>query len=172
MKASYKVLDFILFVLNQPPVESVFASEQRSFRWELRFTPHDCHLPQAQPPRVTAALAAGALQLLAGATLVLQAYTWRLRHTIAASFFPTQETRRLSHLQARLQRRHDRGDHLNRQPSTMATRGPRKPGQGTRALESLGPQAHDSCQLPYDLESLHISELQFPYLHNDQEWRQ
>ncbi|XP_021012628.1 osteoclast stimulatory transmembrane protein [Mus caroli] len=150
--ASYKVLDFILFVLNQPPVESVFASVQRSFRWELRFMPHDCHLPQAQPPRVTAALAAGALQLLAGATLVLQAYAWRLRHTIAASFFPAQEARRLSHLQARLQRRHNRSDHLNRQPGTMATRESRKPGQGTRTLESQGPQAHDSLGPPYDLE--------------------
>ncbi|GAB1287215.1 Osteoclast stimulatory transmembrane protein [Apodemus speciosus] len=142
--ASYKVLDFILFVLNQPPVESAFASVQRSFRWDLRFTPHDCHLPQARPPRVTAALAAGALQLLAGATLVLQAYAWRLRHAIAASFFPAQEARRLSHLQARLQRRHDRSDHLNRQAGTMGIQGPGKPGQGTRAPESQGPQAHDS----------------------------
>lgn len=147
MKASYKVLDFILFVLNQPPVESVFASVQRSFQWELRFTAHDCHLPQAQPPCVTAALTTGALQLLAGATLVLQAYAWRLRHAIAASFFPAQEARRLSHLQARLQRRHDRRDHLNRRPGTMGIRETRKPGQGTRTLESQGPQAHDSLSV-------------------------
>lgn len=143
LKASYKVLDFILFVLNQPPVESVFASVQRSFQWELRFTSHNCHLPQAQPPRVTAALAAGALQLLAGATLVLQAYAWRLRHAIAASFFPAQEARRLSHLQARLQRRHDRSDHPDRHVNTVGTRGPRKPGRGASALESQGSQAHD-----------------------------
>lgn len=148
----HKVLDFILFVLNQPPVESVFASVQRSFRWELRFTAHDCQLPQAQPPRITAALATGALQLLAGATLVLQAYAWRLRHAIAASFFPAQETRRLSYLQARLQRRHDRRNHLNRRPGTTGIPGTRTPGQGTRALESQGPQAHDSLRLPYDLK--------------------
>lgn len=141
--ASYKVLDFILFVLNQPPVESVFASVQRSFQWELRFTSHNCHLPQAQPPRVTAALAAGALQLLAGATLVLQTYAWRLRHAIAASFFPAQEARRLSHLQARLRRRHDQSDHPDRHANTVGTRRPRKPGQGTSALESQGSQAHD-----------------------------
>lgn len=141
MKASYSLLGFILFVLNQPPVESVFASTQRSFQWELYFMPHDCHLPQAQPPRVTAALAAGALQLLAGVTLVLQAYAWRLRHAIAASFFPAQEARRISHLQDRLQRRHDRSNRLDRQACTMGTWGPREPGLETRAPESQGPQS-------------------------------
>ncbi|EGV97669.1 Transmembrane protein C20orf123-like [Cricetulus griseus] len=139
--ASYSLLGFILFVLNQPPVESVFASTQRSFQWELYFMPHDCHLPQAQPPRVTAALAAGALQLLAGVTLVLQAYAWRLRHAIAASFFPAQEARRISHLQDRLQRRHDRSNRLDRQACTMGTWGPREPGLETRAPESQGPQS-------------------------------
>ncbi|XP_052579691.1 osteoclast stimulatory transmembrane protein [Peromyscus californicus insignis] len=139
--ASYKLLDFIHFVLNQPPVESVFASAQSSFQWELYSLPHDCHLPPAQPPRVTAALAAGALQLLAGATLVLQAYAWRLRHAIAASFFPAQEARRVSHLKDRLQRRHDRSDRLDRQACTMGTWEPREPVQEMRALESQGPQS-------------------------------
>lgn len=137
MKASYKVLDFILFVLNQPPVESTFASAQLSFQWELRFTSHDCHLPKAQPPRVTEALSAGALQLLAGATLVLQAYAWRLRHAIAASFFPAQEARRLCHLQGRLQRRYDRNENLDGQACTTDTWEARDPGQGTRALRSF-----------------------------------
>lgn len=141
LKASYKLLDFIHFVLNQPPVESVFASAQRSFQWELYSLPHDCHLPRAQPPRVTVALAAGALQLLAGATLVLQAYAWRLRHAIAASFFPAQEARRVSHLKDRLQRRHDRSDRLDRQACTMGTWEPREAVQGTRAPESQGPQS-------------------------------
>lgn len=115
LKASYNVLGFVLFVLNQPLVENVFASTQRSFQWELRFASQDCPLPQAQQPRVTEALAAGTLQLLAGATLVFQAYAWRLRHAIAASFFPAQEARRLSHLQGRLQRRHDRPNCPSRQ---------------------------------------------------------
>lgn len=141
MKASYTLLGFILFVLNQPPVESVFASAQHSFQWELYSMPHDCHLPQVQPPQVTAALTAGALQLLAGATLVLQAYARRLRHAIAASFFPAQEARRVSHLQGRLQRRHDRSNRLDRQACTMGTWEPREPGQGTRAPESQGPQS-------------------------------
>ncbi|XP_055451901.1 osteoclast stimulatory transmembrane protein [Psammomys obesus] len=132
--ASYKVLDFILFVLNQPPVESTFASAQRSFQWELRFTSQECLLPKAQPPRVREALGAGALQLLAGAALVLQAYAWRLRHAIAASFFPAQEARRLSHLQGRLQRRHDRNENLDRQAcigGDLGTQGCRSGGQGS-----------------------------------------
>ncbi|KAM7326859.1 osteoclast stimulatory transmembrane protein [Alexandromys fortis] len=142
--ASYKLLGFILFVLNQPPVESKFASAQRSFQWELYSIPHDCHLPQAQRPRVRAALTAGALQLLAGATLVLQAYAWRLRHAIAASFFPVQEARRVSHLQGRLQRRQDRSDHLDKQACAMGTWGPREPKQGTRTPESQGLKLLDS----------------------------
>uniref|UniRef100_A0A8C8T366 Osteoclast stimulatory transmembrane protein n=1 Tax=Peromyscus maniculatus bairdii TaxID=230844 RepID=A0A8C8T366_PERMB len=149
--ASYKLLDFIHFVLNQPPVESVFASAQRSFQWELYSLPHDCHLPRAQPPRVTVALAAGALQLLAGATLVLQAYAWRLRHAIAASFFPAQEARRVSHLKDRLQRRHDRSDRLDRQACTMGTWEPREAVQGTRAPESQGPQSLGPLWPPCDL---------------------
>ncbi|CAH6776770.1 Ocstamp [Phodopus roborovskii] len=139
--ASYTLLGFILFILNQPPVESMVASAQRSFQWELSSLPQDCHLPQAQPPRVTAALASGSLQLLAGTTLVLQTYAWRLRHAIAASFFPAQEARRVSHLQDRLQRRHDRINRLDRQACTIGTWGPKEPGQGTRAPESQGPQS-------------------------------
>lgn len=143
LKASYKLLDFILFILNQTPVESKFASAQRSFQWELYSMPHDCPLPQAQPPQVRAALTAGALQLLAGATLVLQAYAWRLRHAIAASFFPVQEARRVSHLQGRLQRRQDWNDHLDKQACATGTWGPREPRQGTRTPESQGLKSLD-----------------------------
>ncbi|KAL6091824.1 hypothetical protein STEG23_020139 [Scotinomys teguina] len=80
--ASYKLLGFIHFILNQPPVESVFASAQRSFQWELYSMPRDCHLPQAQPPRVTAALAAGTLQLLAELNREFTAEEYRMAKDI------------------------------------------------------------------------------------------
>ncbi|KAF3824964.1 hypothetical protein GH733_010298 [Mirounga leonina] len=106
--ASYTVLGFIPFLFNQPPLESPFLSAHNAFQWELRFTSPGCPLLPARRPHTAAPLAAGALQLAAGATVLLETYARRLRHTIAASFFSAQEARRVRHLHARLQRRYDR----------------------------------------------------------------
>ncbi|XP_037357536.1 osteoclast stimulatory transmembrane protein [Talpa occidentalis] len=106
--AAYTVLSFIPFLFNQPPPESPFLSTHSSFSWELRFTSSDCPLLPAQRPRWAAPLAVGALQLLAGSTILLETYARRLRHSIAASFFTAQEARRAGYLHARLQQRHDR----------------------------------------------------------------
>ncbi|KAM6147517.1 osteoclast stimulatory transmembrane protein [Erethizon dorsatum] len=115
--AAYTVLGFIPFLFNHPPPESPFLSEHRAYSWELRLTSRDCPLLPAQRPRTAWALAAGALQLLAGSTVLLETYARRLRHAIAASFFSAQETRRVRHLHARLQRSHDRhqGQHQGQQ---------------------------------------------------------
>lgn len=107
-KAAYTVLDFVPFLFNQPPLEKPFHSAHQSFQWELRFTAPGCPLLPAQRPLRAAPLAAGVLQLVAGATVLLETYARRLRHTIAASFFTAQEARRVHHLHARLQRRFDR----------------------------------------------------------------
>ncbi|XP_006839394.1 PREDICTED: osteoclast stimulatory transmembrane protein [Chrysochloris asiatica] len=106
--SAYSILDFIPFLFNQPSPERPFFSTRISNQWELRFTSPGCPLLPAQRPRVAASLAAGALQLTACATILLETYARRLRHTIAASFFTTQETKRICHLHARLQRRYDR----------------------------------------------------------------
>lgn len=107
-KAAYTVLGFIPFLFNQPPAQSPFASTQRSFQWELRFSSPACPLLPPQRPRAAAALAAGALQVLAGSAVLLETYAGRLRHAIAASFFQDQEAQRVRHLHDRLRRRHDR----------------------------------------------------------------
>ncbi|XP_027993844.2 osteoclast stimulatory transmembrane protein [Eptesicus fuscus] len=106
--AVYTILDFVPFLFNQPPLEKPFHSAHKSFQWELRFTSSACPLLPAQRPLTAAPLAAGVLQLVAGATVLLETYACRLRHTIAASFFTAQEARRVRHLHARLQRRYDR----------------------------------------------------------------
>uniref|UniRef100_A0A8D1T0D5 Dendritic cell-specific transmembrane protein-like domain-containing protein n=1 Tax=Sus scrofa TaxID=9823 RepID=A0A8D1T0D5_PIG len=106
--AAYTVLGFIPFLFNQLPPESPFLSSHHSFQWELRFTAPGCPLLPAQRPHTAAPLAAGALQLVACSTVLLETYARRLRHSIAASFFKTQEARRVRHLQARLQRRYNR----------------------------------------------------------------
>ncbi|KAM5245867.1 LOW QUALITY PROTEIN: osteoclast stimulatory transmembrane protein [Ctenodactylus gundi] len=106
--AAYTVLGFIPFIFNQPPVESPFLSVHNSYRWELRLTSQNCPLLPAQRPGASAPLAAGALQLLAGCTVLLETYARRLRHAIAASFFSAQEARRVRHLHARLQQRYNR----------------------------------------------------------------
>ncbi|XP_047708676.1 osteoclast stimulatory transmembrane protein [Prionailurus viverrinus] len=106
--ATYTVLGFVPFLFNQPPPESPFLSAHRSFQWELRLTSQGCRLLPAQRPQAAAPLAAGALQLAACATVLLETYARRLRHTVAASFFSAQEARRARHLHARLQRRYDR----------------------------------------------------------------
>ncbi|XP_054995928.1 osteoclast stimulatory transmembrane protein [Sorex araneus] len=107
--ATYTVLRFIPFLFNQPPAESPFASTQRSLEWELRFTSPACPLLAPQPPHRAAHLAAGALQLLAGSAVLLETYAGRLRHAIAASFFPDHEAQRVRYLHVRLQRRCPRG---------------------------------------------------------------
>ncbi|KAJ1076369.1 hypothetical protein K5549_002409 [Capra hircus] len=106
--AKYTVLGFIPFLFNQPPPENPYLSAHNSFQWELRFTAPGCPLLPAQRPHTAALLAAGALQLVACSTVLLETYARRLRHSIAASFFRTQEARRVRHLHARLQRRYDR----------------------------------------------------------------
>ncbi|XP_049636502.1 osteoclast stimulatory transmembrane protein [Suncus etruscus] len=106
--AAYTVLDFIPFLFNQPPIESPFISTHRTFQWELRFTSPNCSLLSPQRPHTAAPLVAGALQLIAGFMVLLETYSHRLRHTVAASFFEEQEVRRVHYLQARLQRRYDR----------------------------------------------------------------
>uniref|UniRef100_A0A8D2AN08 Osteoclast stimulatory transmembrane protein n=1 Tax=Sciurus vulgaris TaxID=55149 RepID=A0A8D2AN08_SCIVU len=112
--ATYTVLDFIPFLFNQPPVESPYLSSRQDFHWELRFTSPGCPLLPAQRPHAATALAAGSLQLLACSTVLLETYARRLRHAIAASFFPAQEARRIRHLHARLRRRYHR--HQGQQP--------------------------------------------------------
>ncbi|XP_055964432.1 osteoclast stimulatory transmembrane protein [Sorex fumeus] len=107
--ATYTVLGFIPFLFNQPPAESPFVSTQQTLEWELRFTSPTCPLLAPQPPGTAAPLAAGALQLLAGSAVLLETYAGRLRHAIAASFFPDHEAQRVRHLHARLQRRRPRG---------------------------------------------------------------
>lgn len=121
LKATYTVLGFIPFLFNHPPPENPFLSEHKAYSWELRLTSRDCPLLPAQRPCTASALAAGALQLLAGSTVLLETYARRLRHAIAASFFSAQETRRVCHLHARLQRRHDRhqGQQLAQPPSPL-----------------------------------------------------
>ncbi|KAJ8787091.1 hypothetical protein J1605_023123 [Eschrichtius robustus] len=106
--AAYTILGFIPFLFNQPPPESPFLSAHSSFQWELRFIGPGCPLLPARRPHTAAPLAAGALQLVACSTVLLETYARRLRHSIAASFFTTQEARRVRHLHARLQRRYDR----------------------------------------------------------------
>ncbi|XP_045660681.1 osteoclast stimulatory transmembrane protein [Ursus americanus] len=106
--ATYTVLGFVPFLFNQPPPESPFLSAHNTFQWELRFISPGCPLLPARHPHTAAPLAAGALQLAACATVLLETYAQRLRHTIAASFFSTQEARRVHHLHARLQHRYDR----------------------------------------------------------------
>ncbi|CAI9154775.1 unnamed protein product [Rangifer tarandus platyrhynchus] len=106
--AAYTVLGYIPFLFNQPPPENPYLSAHNSFQWELRFTAPGCPLLPAQRPHTAAPLAAGALQLAACSTVLLETYARRLRHSIAASFFRTQEARRVRHLHARLQRRYDR----------------------------------------------------------------
>nr|XP_008273010.1 osteoclast stimulatory transmembrane protein isoform X2 [Oryctolagus cuniculus] len=105
--AAFSVLDFVPFLFNQPPPESLWVSTDHTFRWELSLTSRTCRLLPAQRPRVAGALAAGALQLLAGCTVLLDAYARRLRHATAAAFFAAQEARRARHLHARLQRTYD-----------------------------------------------------------------
>uniref|UniRef100_A0A8C2YNB7 Osteoclast stimulatory transmembrane protein n=1 Tax=Chinchilla lanigera TaxID=34839 RepID=A0A8C2YNB7_CHILA len=141
--AAYTVLGFIPFLFNHQPAESPFLSEHRAYSWELRLTSRDCPLLPAQHPRTASALAAGALQLLAGSTVLLETYARRLRHAIAASFFSAQEARRVCHLHARLQRRHDRhqGQQLARgpfpAPDTRACL--QAPSTGTQANRVLDP---------------------------------
>ncbi|EHB05322.1 hypothetical protein GW7_06557 [Heterocephalus glaber] len=106
--AAYTVLGFIPFLFNYPAPESSFLSMHKAYTWELRLTSRDCPLLPAQRPCTDSALAAGALQLLAGSTVLLETYARRLRHAIAASFFSSQEARRVCHLHARLQRRYNR----------------------------------------------------------------
>ncbi|KAB0395560.1 hypothetical protein E2I00_015672, partial [Balaenoptera physalus] len=106
--AAYTILGFIPFLFNQPSLESPFLSAHSSFQWELRFIAPGCPLLPARSPHTAAPLAAGALQLVACSTVLLETYARRLRHSIAASFFTTQEARRVRHLHARLQRRYDR----------------------------------------------------------------
>uniref|UniRef100_A0A8C5XDC7 Osteoclast stimulatory transmembrane protein n=1 Tax=Microcebus murinus TaxID=30608 RepID=A0A8C5XDC7_MICMU len=166
--AAYTVLGFIPFLFNQPPPQSPFLSAQRSFRWELRLTAAGCPLLPARRPRAAAPLAAGALQLLACATVLLDAYARRLRHAIAASFFPAQEARRVRHLHARLQRSYDRhrGQRLPppRAPGTAwdRTTARRTPGR-TRSSREEGKELW-SCTAP---RSLHLSEPQFLHLRDD-----
>nr|KAF6358733.1 osteoclast stimulatory transmembrane protein [Pipistrellus kuhlii] len=116
--AVYTILDFVPFLFNQPPLEKPFHSAHKSLQWELRFTAPGCPLLPARRPLRAAPLAAGLLQLLAGATILLETYARRLRHTIAASFFTAQEARRARHLHARLQLRYDR--HRGQQPPLQA----------------------------------------------------
>ncbi|XP_065775893.1 osteoclast stimulatory transmembrane protein [Muntiacus reevesi] len=106
--AAYTILGYIPFLFNQPPPENPYLSAHNSFQWELRFTAPGCPLLPAQRPHMAAPLAAGALQLAACSMVLLETYARRLRHSIAASFFRTQEARRVCHLHARLQRRYDR----------------------------------------------------------------
>ncbi|KAM6163872.1 osteoclast stimulatory transmembrane protein [Rhynchocyon petersi] len=106
--SSYTFLDFIHFLFDQPPPETPFLSAQSSAQWELSSVSPSCPLLPARRPRTAAVLAAGTLQLMACATVLLETYARRLRHAIAASFFAAQEARRVLHLRARLQRRHDR----------------------------------------------------------------
>ncbi|XP_030742958.1 osteoclast stimulatory transmembrane protein [Echinops telfairi] len=105
---AYTFLDFLPFLFNQSPPETPFHSTHVSSQWELRFTSPGCPLLPAQRPRTAAALAAGALQLVACATVLLETYARRLRHAIAASFFRAQEVQRVGHLHARLLRRYNR----------------------------------------------------------------
>ena len=108
LKAAYTILGFLPFLFNRPPLENPYLSAHNSFQWELRFTAPGCPLLPAQRPHTAAPLAAGALQLAACSTVLLETYARRLRHSIAASFFRTQEAKRVCHLHARLQRRYDR----------------------------------------------------------------
>lgn len=126
LKATYTVLGFVPFLFNQPPPESPFLSTHNSLQWELRFTSPGCPLLPAQRPRTAAPLVAGALQLAACATVLLETYARRLRHTIAASFFSAQEARRVRHLHARLQRRYDR--HRGQRPPAGTPSCSRPPG--------------------------------------------
>ncbi|XP_008069884.2 osteoclast stimulatory transmembrane protein, partial [Carlito syrichta] len=141
--AAYTVLSFIPFLFNQPAAESRFQSKHTSHQWELGLTSAHCMLLPARRPRAAAPLVAGALQLLACCTVLLEAYARRLRHAIAASFFTAQEARRVRHLQARLQRRYDRqrGQQLpSRTPSCTRHPGlPASPGVDRQAGGMLDP---------------------------------
>ncbi|XP_012583730.1 PREDICTED: osteoclast stimulatory transmembrane protein [Condylura cristata] len=128
-------MDFLPFLFNQPPLESTFLSA-RKFRWEVRLTSPRCPLLPARYPYWATALAVGVLQLVAGSTVLLETYARRLRHTIAASFFPDQEALRTRHLLARLQRRYDR-DHRGQQPPLGAPQLP-TPGACQQAPPSAG----------------------------------
>uniref|UniRef100_A0A096NY54 Osteoclast stimulatory transmembrane protein n=1 Tax=Papio anubis TaxID=9555 RepID=A0A096NY54_PAPAN len=187
---AYTVLGFIPFLFNQPPPESPFLSVHSSYQWELGLTSARCPLLPARRPRAAAPLAAGALQLLAGSTVLLEAYARRLRHAIAASFFTAQEARRVRHLHARLQRRHDR--HQGQQlslgaPSCPTPRPACKPpawidyrldALRTESREGEGKELWSCRDLSCSLgsvpppcvtlgRSLHRAELRLPPLHND-----
>ncbi|XP_004586140.2 osteoclast stimulatory transmembrane protein [Ochotona princeps] len=116
--AAYTILSFIPFLLDQRPPETPWYSTHRAYRWELRLTSSTCRLLPAQRPRVAGALAAGTLQVLAGCTVLLDAYARRLRHSTAAAFYAGQEAKRARYLHARLQRSYDRrrGQNLRPQP--------------------------------------------------------
>ncbi|XP_077012656.1 osteoclast stimulatory transmembrane protein [Tamandua tetradactyla] len=115
---AYTVLAFVPFLFGRQPAESPVLSARSAHRWELRGTAATCRLLPARRPPTAAPLAAGALQLLAGCTAPLDAYARRLRHAIAAAFFPAQEACRVRHLHARLQRRHDRAQPRGRPSGT------------------------------------------------------
>ncbi|XP_006881806.1 PREDICTED: osteoclast stimulatory transmembrane protein [Elephantulus edwardii] len=164
--SSYTLLDFIHFLFNQPPPETPFVSAHSSYQWELHFVSPGCQLLPAQCPHTAASLAAGTLQLLACVTVLLETYARRLRHAIAASFFTSQETRRVRHLRSRLQRRYDR--HCCQQPfpapeweaNAMPTRTLQKE-QGTvgRDVEPHAPECSSWPLCCVTLErSLHLSE--------------
>ncbi|KAF0886630.1 OCSTP protein, partial [Crocuta crocuta] len=161
--ASYTVLGFVPFLFNQPPPESPFLSAHNSFQWELRLTSAGCRLLPAQRPQAAAPLVAGALQLAACATVLLETYARRLRHTIAAAFFSAQEARRVRHLHARLQRRYDR--HRGQQACTHwtleRTESRKAEGEELGSLTDRGP-----CCVTFG-RLLHLSEPQFLYRHND-----
>uniref|UniRef100_A0A8I3S116 Osteoclast stimulatory transmembrane protein n=1 Tax=Canis lupus familiaris TaxID=9615 RepID=A0A8I3S116_CANLF len=181
VSATYTVLGFVPFLFNQPPPESPFLSTHNSLQWELRFTSPGCPLLPAQRPRTAAPLVAGALQLAACATVLLETYARRLRHTIAASFFSAQEARRVRHLHARLQRRYD--GHGGQRPPPGPPSCSRPPGlqayacwmlrrtEGARAEgRRLGAAQTLVLLLPCCVtlgRLLHLSEPQFPRLHNN-----
>ncbi|XP_048203445.1 osteoclast stimulatory transmembrane protein [Perognathus longimembris pacificus] len=127
--AAYTVLGFLPFLFNRPVPQSPWVSTRGSYQWELRLTSRRCPLLPAQHPRAAGPLAACALQLLAGGTVLLRAYARRLRHSIAASFFPAQEARRAQRLHARLQRRYSRLLPLGA-PSCPQTPPPRRTWSG------------------------------------------
>uniref|UniRef100_A0A2K6TR26 Osteoclast stimulatory transmembrane protein n=1 Tax=Saimiri boliviensis boliviensis TaxID=39432 RepID=A0A2K6TR26_SAIBB len=177
---AYTVLGFIPFLFNQPPPESPFLSVHSSYQWELRLTSAHCPLLPARRPQMAAPLASGALQLLAGSMVLLEAYARRLRHAIAASFFTAQEARRVRHLHARLQRRHNR--HQGHQLSlgvpfcaphtdlsaSLQTESSEEEG---KVLWSCTELSGTHCPCTASLcdfgRSLHLSEPQFLHLRND-----
>ena len=83
LKAAYTILGFLSFLFNRPPLENPYLSAHNSFQWELRFTAPGCPLLPARRPHTAAPLAAGALQLAACSTVLLETYARRLRHSMA-----------------------------------------------------------------------------------------